>query len=268
MAEDMVRGWRGRAVPLPRRSATLASWSLVQVELDALRAVLRQSAAEHIAVLSGACYPLVSGAELHRQLTAWAGRSYLMSVPIPFTPWNTPRHQDGGTWRFTRRFVLRGDDVVFVAGVPLRWPGRRQVPEGLRLRASSQWKIYARHHAELLLRIVDTRPDVVAFWRRTLVPDESFAASVLSSPTLAGVDAAPLCHGHAWYQQWTDDRPDHPDWLRVDDFDRIAAARRGPVADPVVLQQPGPMPQALFARKFSSETEGGLIDRIDAELRA
>ena len=153
-------------------------------------------------------------------------------------------------------------------GVPLRLPWRRRVPAELRVRASSQWKVYARADVERLLHVVDTRPDLVAFWRSTLVPDESFAATTLASPALLGDAAAPECHDVPWFLRWGPPGTYHPEWLGPEDFDALAQARSAPPGLPDELLVPRTSErQALFARKLSSERSGELLDRVDAELR-
>ena len=268
VAAEMGRDWNGRVVTVPRTSGALNSWSLVRIELDSLRASLAHSSAGHIAVLSGADYPVVGTEELLRSLRAWEGRSYLLNRPVPFEHWSVPGHPDGGQWRTAHRFLTRGDDLLTVRGVPARLPWRRRLPAGLSVRASSQWKIYAREHVERLLDTVDRRPDLVRFWRSTLVPDESFAASMLSSPDLTGAPAIPECHSSPWFIQWGQRGAHHPEWLREDDFAALAAAVARPDTDPVQVERPTDRrPRALFARKFSTEFSTALMDRIDAELR-
>ncbi|NAZ87339.1 beta-1,6-N-acetylglucosaminyltransferase [Kineococcus indalonis] len=262
VAGRMLQGWGERVRAQPRTSAALDSWSLVRVELDALRSALRFSSAEHVAVLSGADYPLLGVQELLAELGAWRGRSRIVSAPLPHRPWDTPRNPDGGRWRTEHRFLTRGDDVLFVGRVPLRWPWRRALPPGLQVRASSQWKVFAREDVQRLLGVVDARPDLVRFWRTTLVPDESFAASVLSSPALTGAPPLPDCHASAWFQRWPGDGSHHPAELTAQDFPALAAARSGAPGSPV--QDP---PRPWFARKLSSAVSGELADRIDAELR-
>lgn len=268
---EMVQGLPDRVTLIDPLPTSLASWSLVAAELQGLRAALERTSAEHIAVLSGSCHPLLPVSGLVAELSAWAGRSWIWNQPMPFPRWDTPRHRDGGLWRVRHRFLTRRDQVLFVRGVPLRWPVPRAVPAGLELRASSQWKVYARHHVELLLRAVDTRPELMRFWRSTLVPEESFAASMLASPSVAGADALPVCAAHAWYIQWPEGGgADHPDWLDEGSFDRLAAAGSAPRVQPedalgVVAEQPLPG-RRLFARKFSSR-RAQVLDRIDAELR-
>ena len=259
-----------RVVVCPRLRTTLASWSLVEAELLALREALAHSRAQHIAVLSGADYPLVSVQELVDEVERWEGHSLLWNQRMPYGPWNTPRNRDGGLWRLQHRFLIRRDQIVYIRQVPLRWPTKRQTPPGLELRASSQWKVYARHHAELLVRVAETRPDLVQFWRTTLVPEESFAASVLASPHLAGVDALPTCDAHPWYLDWPEGSAHHPRWLGSDDFDALSRARWAAPALPSGTLPGQAAPGACrkwFARKFSSRHDVTVLDRIDAELR-
>lgn len=280
----MVDGLPSRVTLCQARSASLASWSLVEPELAALRSALSSTTAQHIAVCSGADYPLVSVEQLNRTLGELRGTSLFWNTPVPFAPWGTPRNDDGGMWRFNHRFITRNNDVVYVRGVPLRWPVKRQIPEGLDLRASSQWKIYARHHAELLLRIHDENPNLVDFWRTSLVPEESFAASVLGSRALAGNDALAPSDLTAWYIHWPDKNAHHPSWLTDAHFTALArAAGGGPPlttslrdgangslndATEGTAVSPNRPQRALFARKFSTRIDTIVLDRIDAELRA
>jgi hypothetical protein len=265
--DAMTRGLPRRVTVCARIPTTLASWSLVRAEMIALREAVARTRAPHIAVLSGSDYPLVSVQTLVEELAAWRDRSYFRNVPLPFVGWS-----HGGLWRFQHRFLTRGDQVVHVRGIPVRWPVKRTVPRELTLRASSQWKIYARRHAELLLAVADSRPDLIRFWRTTYVPDESFAASVLGSRALVGDDALPPCAAQTWFMRWGP-RIEHPTWLTSADFDALAAARRAPSADPAVVTGPNgsdsTVPRALkmFARKFSTAVDTAVLDRIDSELR-
>jgi len=265
VAGEMLRGWGSRVLAAPRTSGALDSWSLVRIELDALRLALGHSDAAHIAVLSGADHPLVGVEDLVEGLRAWAGRSYLLSIPLPFAPWDTPRNPDGGLWRTAHRFLTRGDDVRFVRDVPLRLPWRRPLPPGLELRASSQWKVYAREDVVRLLRVVDERPDLVAFFRSSLVPDESFAASVLASPAVVGAPALPDCAGLPWFLVWSNVGDHHPQVLRLEHWDDLVEARRAPEGTPESLAaRDVAWPRPWFARKVDSRESASLIERIDA----
>lgn len=253
-----------------RRRTTLASWSLVAAELDGLRVALATTKAEHIAVLSGADYPLLPIEELVKELSSWQGRSWITNLQLPMPSWNTPRHLDGGLWRFKYRYLTYRDQLISVRGIALHSLGRRRIPSELSLRASPHWKIYARHHAEILLKLVDDRPDLINFWKHTIVPEESFVASMLSSPTLAGPDVLPLCLTSAWYIDWRGATDGHPRWLTATDFDDLKAGReaeRPPSTFPSeVANKPHDQYRKLFARKFRS-TDSAVVDRIDVELR-
>jgi Core-2/I-Branching enzyme len=269
--DQMVRGLPRRVTLSQRLPASLASWSLVQAELNALREILARTRADHIAVLSGSDYPLTSVDVLLQDLRGWKDRSYFRSVPLPFAQWDHHKHPDGGLWRLQSRFLTRGDQLVRFREMPLRWPIKRRLPPEVRLRASTQWKIYARAHAQLLLTVVDARPDLVRFWRTTFIPDETFAGSMLASPALVGYEAAlPPCFAQPWYQEWG--RPaEHPKWLECSDFDALRAARWNPPADPAEVtddQYVTTTPhRKLFARKFSTRVDTRVLDCIDKDLR-
>ena len=256
-----------RVCLVPRHRASLFSWSLVEAELDGLRLALERSKAEHMIVLSGACYPLVSVAELEDELSSWRGLTRMQLDPLPYESWSTPRNPDGGLWRFRRRFVTFRGQIVSVGGVPLRaYP--RGIPPGLRLHASAHWKIYARDHAAALLRILGERPDLVRFWRTTFVPEESCTGSILKSPALVGQVAEEIRDDLPWFMRWTGTGW-HPAWLGEADFQALASARSAPARRPDQTVEPGANHgrfRKLFARKLSSR-DSQLLEWIDAELR-
>jgi core-2/I-Branching enzyme len=267
---QMVDG-AGRHVRLvPRVRTSLYSWSLVDAELAGLQRALEVSPAEHIIVLSGSCYPLVDMGELEEELSHWRGLSRLQLDPVPYRHWDTQRHPDGGLWRFRRRFVNIRGRTLFVRGVPLR-TFRRAIPQELRLHASSQWKIYARHHAAMALRILSERTDLLHFWRTTFVPDESWAASILQSPRLVGPIVEQVRDDLPWYIKWgTAAGTYHPAWLTDEDFPALRAARMASPRRPDLVQAGSAdrdQYRKLFARKLSSRQEP-LLDLIDRALRA
>jgi Core-2/I-Branching enzyme len=254
---------------VPRGRADWFCWSLVDAELRGLRLALEQSPAEHIIIMSGSCYPLISGAELQDELAAWRGLSRFELNPLPYRAWDTPHRHDGGLWRFNRRVVTWRGRSVSVGGVPLSIY-RRPIPEGLQLHASAQWKIYARSHAAALLRILSERPDLERFWRTTFGVEEACVASMLRSPAVSGPIAEEVRDDLAWYIDWHGDGPvTHPAWLGSSHFPTLRAARLAPRRDPGRPEVGAPDRDAfrkLFARKLSSR-ELQLLDRIDQELR-
>jgi hypothetical protein len=269
--EAMMPGGSREVRIVPSVAARLSTWSLVEAELRAVRLWLQTSRAEHVILLSGACYPLVSVAEIEDELDAWRGLTRIRLNPLPYAPWRSPLRSDGGLWRVQRRFLTFRGQIVTIHGYPVP-TARRPVPKGLTLRASSQWKIYSRRHAGALLRAFAEHPELERFWRTTFVPDESCVASVLSSPELVGDACEGVCDDLPWYIDWS--RPTrgrhahgHPRWLGMDDLPALEAARRAPARplDRVVPGRDGY--RKLFARKIASG-EMGLLDAIDSKLRA
>jgi Core-2/I-Branching enzyme len=264
---EMLAGAGPRVSQVPRHRASVRSWSLVEAELAGLRLALERSKGEHVIVLSGACYPLVSVAELEDELSRWRGVTRMRLDPLPYESWNTPRNPDGGLWRFKRRFVTFRGRIVSLGDIPLR-AYRRAIPDGVGLHASAQWKIYARDHATTLLRVLGERPDLVTFWRTSFVPDESCPASILRSPALVGRVAEEIFDDLPWFIRWAECAW-HPDWLGQADFEALEAARNAPPRSPDLAVERSPDRdrfRKLFARKVSSR-ESKLLDWVDAELR-
>jgi Core-2/I-Branching enzyme len=238
---------------LPRLRTKRYGWTLVQAELSGLAAAVARTRAEHIVVMSGNCYPLLACDQLEAQLAQWHGESHIIADPMPHAPWDAWWARDGGLWRLRTRFLMHRDNVVTVFGQPIpTW--RRRIPATIVPHASSQWKVYARSHAEALLRHFDDGASDLDFWRHTFCPEEICLASLLAGQAAAGSLEGSLVNHLPWYVNFDERlRNGHPSWLTADDFDAIRQAR----ADRAVL----------FARKIRS-TETQLLDRIDVELSA
>jgi hypothetical protein len=269
VAREMLAGTGERVVAVPRRRTARSSWSLVAAELAGLALALERSRAEHIAVLSGSCYPLVGVEQLADELAGWRGLSRMHLNPLPYPPWSTPRNPDGGIWRLRRRFVTVRGQIVSIGGVPLR-TFRRAIPARLSLHGSSQWKIYARPHAAALLRVLDEHPEIHRFWRTTLVPDELCAASILRSPELVGEAAGQVRDDCPWYLRWPSPASTgHPAWLEESDLPALREARFAPPRrpdEPVGSERRRDF-RKLFTRKLSSASRP-LVEAIDQELRS
>jgi hypothetical protein len=268
-AAEMVRGLEDRVELVPRVRTKLASWSLVLAELAGVRRALERSDAEHIVVMSGSCYPLVSTEELTDELDAWRGLSRLELNPLPYSGWGSLGRSHGGMWRVDRRFLRYGSQLAMVRGRPIPvWPAR--IPDTLALHASAHWKIYARHHAQALLSVLDSRPDLVRFWSGTFVPEESCVASILRSHDLVGEVADEIWDDRPWFMIWPPHDDSHPRWLVATDYPEI---RRAATLPPRRPENPSAMTNVrgrhrfLFARKIASAAED-LLNTIDDELRA
>ncbi len=265
--DAMTKGLPEVVAVTPRKRTARASWGMVEGENAGLRVALERSRAEHIIICSGSCYPLVSVAALEDELAGWRGLTRIELTPLPYDGWSwRAGARDGGFWRLNHRFLTIGGRMVLAPGfypIPLY---RRAIPSVIEPHASSQWKIYAREHARLLLQVFDEHPDLLRFWRTAFIPEESFAASMLGSPALVGDVAGQLRHDRTWYIDWRGKQlGGHPRWLDADDFPRLVQERSRPPLHPDDPYERGDTSRKLFARKFG--TDESVLDMIDAELR-
>jgi hypothetical protein len=239
----MTDGLPERVRVLPRIRTGWAKWENVAAEVAGYRAALAETDASHVAVLTGSDYPLANATEIQDLLEAHREESFIDARPLPHPAWG----RDGGTSRIRfphwawRKHMLR---------VPLP----RRVPRDVVFAGGSQLKVLARHHAEAVVEVVDSRPDLVRFWKRVWIADETFVPSVLRSPALVPDFAEEHVPHALWWIGWDGTAQKSPPWLGTADAGRLLERRTEPDAQP----------QHVFARKFSTEISSDLLDVIDA----
>jgi hypothetical protein len=239
----MTDGLPERVRVLPRIRTGWAKWENVAAEVAGYRAALAGTDASHVAVLTGSDYPLANATEIQDLLEAHREESFIDARPLPHPAWG----RDGGTSRIRfphwawRKHMLR---------VPLP----RRVPRDVVFAGGSQLKVLARHHAEAVVEVVDSRPDLVRFWKRVWIADETFVPSVLRSPALVPDFAEEHVPHALWWIGWDGTAQKSPPWLGTADAGRLLERRTEPDAQP----------QHVFARKFSTEISSDLLDVIDA----
>jgi Core-2/I-Branching enzyme len=240
----MTEGLPDRVTVMPRRRTAWARWEMVAAELDGYRAALR-TGASHVALLTGSDYPLASTAQIAEFLATIPGRSVTLSQPLPIPQWG----HGGGFWRLRFRFRAWNQRMLLL-------PVPRRLPRGVVPAGGSQLKLLAREHAATVVSVADGRPDLVRYWRSTWIPDETFVYSVLHTPALAPGFLDQRVEGTAWYIKWDEAPRKSPPWLTSADLPELARARDGLHGVP-----------ALFARKFSSTVDPGVVDAVDRTLR-
>jgi Core-2/I-Branching enzyme len=219
-----------------------ATFGAVRAELLAYEQVLAQSSATHVAWMSGSDYPLLSVDDISQVLTPLLGRSIADFRPLPIPYWG----MSGGLGRLRYYHWAWRRHVV-------RLPIPRRIPAGLVPAGGPVQKILARHHAEALLRAVHDRPELIRFWRRAWAPDETFVATIMSSPSLVPDWADHHVDELAWVIDWRQKGIKGPPWLTLEHLDFLRAAHR--MSDAAV-----PM---LFARKFHPQISSELLDAVD-----
>ena len=240
---ELTRDLPPRVRPVPRFASDWATFQLVEAELAGYREALEHTDAEHVIMMTGADYPLVSADRLASRLAGLRGVSWADVWRLPITFWGPM----GGYDRFIFRNRVRNRKRVWSL-VPRPWP------RGLRPAGGSQLKILARRPAEQLRELVEARPDLIEYFHDVWIPDEVMLPSLLVSPAF-GMDweASHVRGEHAWYIDWGKQPSPHPRVLGVEDLLALRDARTRATAP------------ALFARKFTEDSWPAL-DRIEEEL--
>lgn len=240
-------------------------FSVVDMELKCIHWLLENSIQfDWFVLLSGQDYPLqpLSQLEYHLESTQHDGFiEYFSADAPPETQWNWDRHLSLERywfryytvpaqlkWLFRKLYRpvnwnpwLRLKGGRFGAKIAFR---RLHTPfnPGFRCYAGSQWHTLNRLCVEYIHNFVQTHPDIVEYYRHTMVPDESFFQTILvNNPNLK------LCSDHLRYIDW---RPPYPAIMQSEDFDALMGSGK------------------YFARKFDATIDATILDRVDAHLLA
>lgn len=228
---------------LPRRRSGWASWGQVEPALDGFRAAHERGAA-HTVLMTGQDYPLVAAAEIEAFLGQHVDHSFLAYWELPSELWG------GGLdrLRYWSRPVRRRR---------LRVPIPRRLPDGLTFYGGSAYMVLAAPAVAELLAFVETRPDVIRFYRHAWTPDEMFIqTAVLNSPAAANV-----INENLWYMDWVPGSK-HPKVFRRRDADELLAAGGRPGT------AGGASRAKLFARKLDAQADPLILDRLDERVLA
>jgi hypothetical protein len=248
------------------------TWDLVEVMLHCLRWAYDNIGFDWVVLLSGQDYPLTSPAAIKQFFAKTRVDAYSFGVPVdprPATGWKpsaeglTSRRyfyryhevpvlrvgtagRTGQMVRLGARLLTARQPLLAVEPFPdgaLRVGLRRfRTPfsEGATCFKGSQWFAASRKAVEVILR----QNGLVRYYRRSLIPDESFVQTVLlNTPALS------VCNVDLWFTRWPLDA-DHPDVLTADDVpDALASGK-------------------LFARKFDIGIDAVALDRLDNHIES
>lgn len=236
----------------PRRTPVhWAGYGIVAATLILLRTALAQPRTfSHLVLISGADYPIRSTAEVQAFFAAHPGESFMSwsagDHPAPVSDeerhGNADWYWSGDVYRLTSWTIsVRGRRWQFPSErVPYQIP--RRLPRGLRTpyQGSAWWNLTPQA-AEYCVRFLRRRPDVAAYFRFVLMPDENFFQMIL----LAG--GSPLretiVNEDLRYMHWAGNSP--PTLTPADVPDMLASRK-------------------LFARKLDLAAEPGTYDALDA----
>ena len=115
---------------------------------------------------------------------------------------------------------------------------KRKIPSGIEPHFGSQWWVLHKEHVKYVIEFIEKRPDVVKYFKYTWAPDELFYHSILHSSPLRDQ----IVNSSLLYIDWDNNGP--PKTMILGDWEKL-------------LQS-----DSLFARKFDSEVDKGIIEKI------
>jgi hypothetical protein len=150
-------------------------WSLVEATLEAAREAMRSfPQATHFYMLSGDCMPIKSARHAHALLDAEPA-DFIESVDFHTSGWiRTGLREERLIYRHL--FNERRNKRLFYAALEAqrRLGLRRSPPDDLQIMIGSQWWCLRRATLRAILEFCAERTDVMRFFRRTWIPDETF----------------------------------------------------------------------------------------------
>ncbi|MDZ7907469.1 MAG: DUF5928 domain-containing protein [Gemmobacter sp.] len=166
-----------RSVTFARRrhKCGWGEWSLVAATLEAIRAATTAfPRATHFYMLSGDCMPIKSAEYAHAFLDAEEA-DYIESFDFFTSDWiKTGIKAERLIYR--HYFNERTQKALFYTSIT--WQRKlgltRRIPPDLTIQIGSQWWCLRRRTVEFILDFVARRRDVMRFFRRSWIPDETF----------------------------------------------------------------------------------------------
>ncbi len=150
-------------------------WSLVEATLLALRQAMASfSKASHFYLISGDCMPTKSAHWIHERLDS-DDADFIESFDFYQSDWiKTGLKEERLIYRHF--FNERSQKRLFYSALNLqrRMKIERKPPVDLDIRIGSQWWCLRRTSVEKVLGLLDERRDLVRFFKRSWIPDETF----------------------------------------------------------------------------------------------
>ncbi len=159
----------------PRVKCGWGEWSLVRATLNALHSAHTAfPRATHFYMVSGDCMPVKSAAYIHGFLDR-TNKDFIESFDYFDSDWIKTGMRDERL--IYRHFVNeRKHKKLFYAGLELqrKLGFKHTIPRDLKIMVGSQWWCLRRNTLGAIFDLLEERPDIVRFFRRTWIPDETF----------------------------------------------------------------------------------------------
>lgn len=230
-----VRGTRGLSNVhlLARSPCQWGGYGHVRATLTGIDELLgRDISFDHAILLTGQDYPIKTNGQIADFFDRNAGGSFMSYFALPSQEW-----ADGGLPRFERWHVRRFGRHVAV-------PLRRRIPQRLRPFGGSSYWCLTRDCVEYIARFTGRNRSFVDFFKHVDIPDELIFQTLLMNSPLAPT----IVNDDMRYINWKDEDVSSPSVLGVHDFPELARSTK------------------LFARKFDTQVDVEILDRIDREI--
>ncbi len=233
----------------------------MQVLIDAIDWLDREGLAyDWLVTLTGQDYPLVSTPRMERELAAATGDGYIRwwDVLSEESPWS--KQKAVYRYRYQYRLLPAWTEWILRAIRPITriaplyfyvdygaffgWRARRTpFDDTFRLYGGWAWFSLRRHVVRYLRDQLAIRPDLVNYYRNTIIPEESLVQTVLINS-----GRFQLVNDSRRYIDYSNAHRGSPRLLTEADLPMLAGG------------------QFHFARKFDPAVDARVLDRIDREL--
>jgi len=242
-----------------RVSVYWGDFSDVEATIRLLRAALELSPEpSYMVLLSGSDYPLKSPRYIENFVARHKGQQFINLVNMPCDALGKPIERLENYWLgmpFKSRSVMTVVNRLNELNRKSRLITRdyRRIFDGLVPYAGSQWWALTSAACRHILTFIDSRPDVVRFFRNTYLPDESFFHTII---------------GNSEFSKNVTRNLTFADWSRpsggpaVIDMDHLHDFAK---TEAVIADDSYGRGELLFARKFPDDSLC-LTDFIDRQL--
>ena len=226
-----------------RHTCYWCGFGTVLATIDGLRAAVQLNTDfDFVFYLTGQCYPLISMAGIEAKLQEIGEQSIISCFPMPIPWW-----PNGGMDNLQNRHFRIGSRLVIAPAPGSSWGRkllnlifqRRPYLRGLQPFYGSAFWVLHRSAVDFVLNFLRSRPDVLHYYKYSLIPDEMIFNTIIGNSDLPIINDGPH---YIWFQP---NNTGHPDILTAADY-------------PTLLQS-----NKMFARKFDQTIDESILTLLD-----
>jgi hypothetical protein len=163
------------AFPKKRLRCGWGEWSLVAATLAAVRSAVEAfPRATHFYMLSGDCMPIKTAEYAHEFIES-RDADFIESFDFYESDWiKTGIKEERLIYRHWFNERTQPKRFYGSFAIQKRLGLTRKVPKGIRVMIGSQWWCLRRQTIEAILELIESRPEILRFFRTTWIPDETF----------------------------------------------------------------------------------------------